>query len=178
MKNARELNEQIDSFLKRSPPMLAPAFPLALSFTTPDVTSPRKQMDHRLGWLCLCLVASTWSPDLFRCPRCEKFFVRKRPTKGAEPRCSRECSRADAESEKKADQRKAKHKRYVEAAQEVLDALEKLPRAERPRAWEALVADKVSQRLGLSKAITKWSITRWHSEGEINPPWEPRLRRK
>lgn len=175
VKSARELNGKIDSFLRQNSPVLSRVFP-GISFTTPDVTSPRKRMDHRLGWLCLCLVASAWSSDLFRCPRCEKFFLRKKLTKAAEPRCSRECRRADAESEKKANQRKAKHSDCIEAAQLVLDELARLPPEERPAPWEPFVADKVSRRR--STPITKWSITRWHNRGEINPPWEPHLRQK
>ncbi len=179
VKSARELNGKIDSFLRQNLPVLSPVFPLGISFTTPDVTSPRKRMDHRLGWLCLCLVASTWSSDLFRCPRCEKFFPRKRTLC---KRPSRDVVASAEEPMLKAKRRPINARQSIriciEAAQLVLDELARLPREERPAPWEPFVADKVSRRPGVSKPITKWSITRWHNRGEINPPWEPHLRQK
>lgn len=170
----KALYEKVEKFLASHPLILfsGPLVPPSLCFPDGTLRGMRHEIDRQLGWMSLCLVASTWSGDLYRCPRCTKFFVRKRAGQAVKPRCSRKCRRASVESEKKGHQRASKHLRMVKAAREGISELAKLPTGKRPVNWEAVVAEKVLRRLRLPKPITQRSITRWWHNDEIQSPSE------
>lgn len=169
---ANALYKTISEFLKTNPPVLTPKVPTALSFHDDKFRGVDREISRQLGWLSLCLVASDWSGDLYRCRRCKKFFVRRRPAQTADPRCSRECRRSLVESKKKFRQRRRAHSLRVRVAQHAFNELAKRPRASRPANPELFVAVAVSSLLHLAKPITRWSISRWIHNGEIIVPWQ------
>lgn len=141
-----------------------------LEFGTGTIIAPtlEETIELKVGQLTLFMVASTWSPHLYRCPRCGRYFVRK-VVWALAPLCNKRCRIRNKDDKKKVRQRAARLDQQLAALRAALATMKTFP----PR-WKNMAARKANTKLPPDRWIGVRFVAHHCGEADLREAGAPR----